>query len=85
MRQVGSTDLSDYRLRRFRGDNNITPDVVAGTYAFNLPPDHPRKFRLQIKAETMPGDACVGGEVHVLPEALSDGGYFQINSQTACS
>lgn len=73
-----------YRLRWFKGRRNITSEVRGGGFEFGLRPRPARVFRLRIKATAAPGEMCVGGQFHVMPDDVYRGGYFQINSASAC-
>jgi hypothetical protein len=70
---------NDYRIRWYRGAENITQDVKGWGYGFNLPSDSRRDFRVKVKPRSNnPDGLCL--EAHMAGDPFGgNNAFFSIN------
>jgi hypothetical protein len=77
----GSGQTFSHRARWFRGDNNITEEVTAGSYGFDLRPGRRATFRMVVTLETDEPD-CFFGQVNDQEHSTSDTAYAILKTET---
>jgi hypothetical protein len=76
---------ANFKIRWFRGDENITSDVQGPGYGFGLKPGKPKVFRALVKPlNPDPGALCLAPRASVEPDAYQAVGSVYINDVGVC-
>ena len=59
---------SAYKVRWFKGRNNITGDVRTSGFEFKLKPRTRKTFRMRVSPQASPDEACVTGRFETSPK-----------------
>ena len=80
-----TSGVSDFQIRWFKRDVDVSHDVQTSGHDFVLKPDRAKLFRARIKPlDDTPGTICLYPSVKVSSGPALFGGRFAINNSGAC-